>query len=156
MKNQAVVVLVFVVAFGVVHPALACSCSGVGAGSPDYREALQHADAVFRGTVLQVQDLRLPTDPPREGAFHPHRIVTFDADAAWAGPTSRRVFVFTGTGGGDCGFDFKVGRAYVVWATRSDWQTPGELSTGICTFTTALDDASDQLSQLGKPRKLKQ
>ncbi len=133
-----------------------CECVTIGASTPDYRAALRHTEAVFGGTVLQVQDLRLPTIPPREGSFLPYRMVVFDADVAWAGVKSRRVLVFTGTGGGDCGYSFEVGRAYVVWANRDDWRVPQDLSTGICTFTAPLEAAEEQMRQLGTPKALRQ
>ena len=125
--------------------ASACSCLTVGPGEADYRQALGSAEAVFRGTVREVQEL----------TSLGLRIVVFDADAAWAGIKAERVFVFTGNGGGDCGFSFEVGKAYVVWAKRDDWRFPDELSTSICSFTAPLESATDQLAQLGKPKRIK-
>ena len=43
-------------------------------------------------------------------------------------------FVDTGSGGGDCGFNFAVGSTYLVFAHRQP--TKGRLSTGICSRTS--------------------
>src|SRR5258708_4102213 len=43
----------------------------------------------------------------------------------------------TGLGGGDCGFDFEVGKQYLVYAFNDE---AGELSTNICTRTTRLEN----------------
>ena len=152
MRQKLLVGTVLVLALAVGRDAVACSC--YEPTNPDYRAALRTTDAVFRGTVVRVQDLLQPPVSPSDGAPLALRIIVFDADASWAGVKSRRVFIFTGVGGGDCGFDFKVGQPYVVWAKRNDSLAPNELSTGICSFTRALDEAGEQLRQLGKPRAI--
>jgi len=130
-------------------------CVIMADSQPDYRAALRRTEAVFRGTVLQVVELSVPTIPPHDGSFLPIRMVVFDADVTWAGVRSRRVMVFTGFGSSDCGYAFKVGHAYIVWADRDDWRTPEELHTGLCKNTVAVEDADEQLRQLGKPRMVK-
>jgi hypothetical protein len=126
--------------------AWSCECAVVGSGDTNYRQALQYSDAVFRGTVLEVLPLHAVDN----------RVIVLEADAVWKGITSRRVFLFTGTGGGDCGYSFEVGKKYIVWAKRDDRLAPGELSTGICTYTAPLEKADAQVRDLGKPRALKQ
>ena len=49
-------------------------------------------------------------------------------------------------GGGDCGYDFKVGSRYVVYAF--DYSKTGRLSTSICTRTKPLDEAKEDLDFL--------
>jgi hypothetical protein len=53
--------------------------------------------------------------------------------------------IATGNGGGDCGYEFEVGRTYLVYASRD---TAGILSTHLCTRTKLLDDAKDDLTYL--------
>jgi hypothetical protein len=43
----------------------------------------------------------------------------------------RRVTIYTGAGGGDCGFDFVVGNEYLVYARESG----GRFETGLCDYT---------------------
>jgi hypothetical protein len=126
--------------------ASACSCLTVGPGEPDYRWQLQFADAVFQGIVREVRDLE----------SIPLKLIVFDADAAWKGVKASRVLIFTGWGGGDCGFDFEVGKKYLVWAKRNESQAPGELAAGTCSPTASLESAGVQLTQLGRPKQLKQ
>ena len=133
---------------------LACECLTVGSGGTDYAKQVRDFDAVFRTTVLQIHELRFPTIPPKGDEFYRLRLVVFDADAAWAGIKARRVLVFTGIGAGDCGYDFTMGRSYLVWARRDEWLAPGELATGICTYTASIEEAKEQLRQLGRPRAL--
>ena len=120
----------------------ACSCER-SFGEPDYRHALRNVDAVFSGEVLEIQELR------SLGL----RLVVFNSESSWSGVKASPVFVFTGTGGGDCGYSFEVGKTYIVWAIRNE---SGELNTSICSFTVPLAAGGDQLAQLGKPRRPKQ
>ena len=53
----------------------------------------------------------------------------------------------TGLGGGDCGFDFEVGKQYLVYAFKYAFKDEtGELSTNICTGTTRLEKSSENLA----------
>jgi hypothetical protein len=45
--------------------------------------------------------------------------------------------------GGDCGFDFEVGKKYLVYAFKDE---AGELSTNICTRTTRLERSRGNLA----------
>ena len=127
----------------------ACSCLRTEPES-DYRRLLQNTDAVFRGTVLRVQELTgIPGRDLQRSAL---RLVVFQVSGAWKGINQRVAYVFTGRGGGDCGYPFEEGSEYVVWATRDSVDAPGELSTDRCRSTCELHDASRQLEQLGKPK----
>jgi hypothetical protein len=145
-RKRIAIGIILAVMVSVPTSLLACSCVTVGTGEFDYRQTAKDSAAVFRGTVVEVLQLQSVA----------LQMVVVDADAAWAGIKSRRVYVFTGYGGGDCGYPFEVGKQYIVWANRNEEWAPGELSTGICSFTTPLEAASEQLRQLGKPRKLKE
>ena len=54
----------------------------------------------------------------------------------------------TGFGGGDCGYPFQEGKAYVVFAYRAN---DGQLGTGICSKTAPL--VCTDLEELGPPVK---
>jgi hypothetical protein len=58
------------------------------------------------------------------------------------------VVVFTGSGGGDCGFPFRRGESYLVYASAN---TDGWLGTGICGRTAELSRAAADLRELGTP-----
>ena len=36
-------------------------------------------------------------------------------DRAWKGSVAEEVFIQTGSGGGDCGYRFEVGRSYLLY-----------------------------------------
>jgi len=60
----------------------------------------------------------------------------------WRGEVTGVVEVSTGAGGGDCGYSFRRGHQYVIYAHKSP---QGTLSTNICTPTKLLSKASADL-----------
>jgi hypothetical protein len=70
--------------------------------------------------------------------------VKFDIDEAWKGASDQAV-VYTGTGGGDCGYPFEIGRKYLVYASL---QKEGWLYAGICGETKSLSEAGGDVSVL--------
>lgn len=82
------------------------------------RQAFRHAFAVFRGTVVQVQNMDA-------GERSEPMLVTFKVDRGWKGPVAEtmRVFVFGSPPLGD-GYHFREGQRYIVYATNDvpqDW-----------------------------------
>jgi hypothetical protein len=113
----------------------ACSCAS--AVSPC--KETWTADAVFIGEV--VANVRL-TEPE---VFGPHR-VTFDVREVFKGVDDRLVDVFTGSGHGDCGFNFSSRGPYLVYAHRNP--LTGTLNTSICSRTTVAAWAGQDLKVL--------
>jgi hypothetical protein len=62
--------------------------------------------------------------------------------------TADTVEIVTGIGGGDCGYPFRAGRTYLVYASRHRVRDANYLSTGICSNTRELDQAGDDLAYL--------
>lgn len=107
-------------------PTAAAACSCAPSGPPC--QAYFSTDAVFVATVQSITTRERPAgDRPFE-----RRLVRLAIDGPSRGVTGTSVDVWTGTGGGDCGFGFKEGLRYVVYAYR---QADGTLSTGICSRT---------------------
>src|SRR5262249_10049444 len=72
------------------------------------------------------------------------RRIRFDVAEAFRGVSGATVDVLTGLGGGDCGYPFRVGERYLVYAQAS---TDGStLDTGICTRTRPIGDAAEDLA----------
>ena len=124
--------------------ASACSC---GPSGPPCQNAFQ-VDAVFAGTVTRVTPL--PDDGP---PLRPNEVripktvrVEFSAVTGFRGLQSTRVSVFTAGSGPTCGYAFKEGESYLVYATRGP---DGGLVTGICSRTRPLAEAADDLRFLG-------
>ena len=114
--------------------ALACSCADMGAG---VCQTYWVTPAVFSGRVVQVEDVKRTAE---EGYFLKKK-VRFAVIDAFRGVTGETVEVLTGSGGGDCGYNFEVNESYLVYA----WNNGGKLSTGICSRTRRLTDAAEDL-----------
>lgn len=66
----------------------------------------------------------------------------------WKGPKEPFVSLETGTGGGDCGYPFRVGTPYLVFAFTNE---AGILETGICSGNRGILLDSAGLRELGQP-----
>lgn len=122
----------------------ACSCAGNGPPCESYGMA----SAVFAGTVIGERLSERPKKGERtkidEIDWVP-RAVKFSVEQAYSGVTGTEVEVFTGRGGGDCGYGFQVGQRYLVYA----YQYQDKLSTSICTRTRLFSQATEDLAFLG-------
>jgi hypothetical protein len=67
------------------------------------------------------------------------KAVTFDVERQWKGTAGEALTVFTGSGGGDCGSPFDVGRTYLVYATAREGSAGGVLQSSICHRGLAAD-----------------
>lgn len=138
--------VVWLAALGLVtlspDKAVACECQASG---PPCQNAFR-VDAVFVGTARAMSTIpRTPNSPSL------HRVVVFTIERAFRGVQDALVEVTTGMGGGDCGYAFKVGERYVVYAYKMN---DGRLGTGTCTRTRLVSQAADDLAfleQLSSP-----
>jgi len=128
---------------------MACSCMGGGSPCQGYGGAT----AVFVGTVIDVRTKeRTPTRDPREIDWSP-RTFKFSIEEPFLGVAGANVEIATGTGGGDCGYDFKIGERYLVYAYRYS-DEDSRLSTGICTRTRPYAKAEEDLEFLRRVSSL--
>ncbi|MEK3882285.1 hypothetical protein [Paenibacillus sp. PL2-23] len=117
--------------------AYACSC----AMNPGVEEAKENSDAVFKGTVTRRDE------PAKWLAWSSSDPVTweFQVDEVWKGKVASKLSVISSASTASCGFAFEVGQAYVVYAhQRSD-----SLEVSLCSRTTALSSAGQDLTELG-------
>src|SRR5215207_9117855 len=106
----------------------ACSCF---AGQPPCA-AFGAASAVFVGTLTDSRT-REPKAKTREEVDWTPVVVRFAVLQPFLGVEGAEVEVATGRGGGDCGYYFRKGETYLVYAHGGrDGKT---LATGICTRT---------------------
>ncbi|MFE8700017.1 hypothetical protein ACFYKX_05190 [Cytobacillus sp. FJAT-54145] len=118
----------------------ACSC----AGPSSVIEELEHSKAVFTGIVLDIRERK-----SFEG--YVTKKVLFDVSLSWKGVSESQIIIVTGQGGGDCGFEFRIGEEYLVYANKSPLYGENEaLSTGICDRTTEISVAAEDILILGK------
>ena len=127
--------------FGVVSPvARACSC----AGKETPCDGFGSASAVFSGTVTATrQKERAKVNDPDDVGYA--RIFKFSVEQSFRGVDTTEVEILTGSGGGDCGYDFKIGGRYLVYAYRYH----NDLVTTICSRTTPFAQANEDLAFLG-------
>jgi hypothetical protein len=131
---------------------LACSCPSSG---PPCQNAFQ-VDAVFAGTVRSISALPDDGPPLRPGeARIPLAVrVDFAAVMTFRGIPAPTVSVVTPGSGPACGYEFKQGERYLVYASRAADGTG--LVTGICSRTRPLAAADDDLrflQRLSAPRE---
>jgi hypothetical protein len=119
----------------------ACTCGG---GVP-FREVAKGANssAVFSGEVLDVET-GLPSSS-----------VTFQVSEVWKGRERETVEVSTPRSGASCGYAFKEGQEYLVyayWGPQGSPPTPA-LKVDICTETKPLSEAGANLRVLGEGQR---
>ena len=64
--------------------------------------------------------------------------VLFDVTNTWKGVEQSQMIITTGQGGGDCGYDFKKGQEYLVYANESTMYGAKSLASTICDRTDVL------------------
>jgi len=134
-------------------PAFGCTC----APPPEVKTtselaARTKADAIFEGKVesvelgwklneAQVGDVipTIATDLDHNG---PVILVSLEILHSYRGDQRKSTRLSTGLGGGDCGFDFEVGKKYLVYASKDE---AGELSTSTCAGTARLEKGRTNL-----------
>lgn len=108
-------------------------------------EVWWQTSVIFVGRVTRI---RTVTDEAEDGAERTSRIVTMRVGERLRGleRRDRDVEVRTGAGGSDCGFDFRAGETYLVYAGES--ALTGRLETGICSRTALAEEATADLAYL--------
>jgi hypothetical protein len=125
------------------NSAQGCTC--MGGETPC--QAFGRSSAVFVGSVTSVKTA--PHGQPRnvEEVDWTPRSFKFLVEIPFLGVDGTEMEVATGRGGGDCGYDFKAGKRYLVYAYRST--KDNRLATSICSRTRAVEMADDDIKFLG-------
>lgn len=132
--------LIAYLAFG-AEAGLACTC--VPSKGP--AEDLKLAAAVFSGKVVEIRRHK------RGGDIFARVEAVLRVERVWKGVEATTVSVFTASHSATCGYGFKEGRTYLVYAHKD---AEGRLSTGICWRTRRLKDAGKDLRELGAGREM--
>ena len=111
-----VAVILVLSAFGpVVRSAFACSCVLPGPAC----QAYWNTSAVFDATVIRISPVeRTESIGDREFTYS-DKIVTLTVHKAWKGAQPGPLEVHTSGNGASCGYDFKEGQRYLVFAHLS-------------------------------------
>ncbi|HKO98911.1 MAG TPA: carboxypeptidase regulatory-like domain-containing protein [Pyrinomonadaceae bacterium] len=122
--------------FSFSSPTQACDCFSAGPVCQEYWQT----SAVFVGTVIDSKIVR----QKREDFEDEQRLVRLSVDEGFRGVEGPQVEVRTGTGGGDCGYNFRLAQQYLVYASEHE----GKLFTGICSRTREIAAAADDLKYM--------
>lgn len=156
LKRTLTTALTFVALFFVSESA-ASACSCMPPGPP--REEAERARAVFAGEVVEVEpagEVVKKADEKCEqeqGAWqsamptHKNVRVRFKVTRVWKNVAASEVVVTTPTNSAACGYAFRKGESYVVYAYGSG--ELGQLTTGLCSRTRTLSSAEEDLRDLG-------
>jgi len=145
--------------FGRLWP---CEC--LGKTSP--QQSLACKDAVFIGYVVDISQGTqwVAHDTPRpedcslrleyengsyDLCFAPDHVVTFEITTSWKGVELGKAAVKTDAQATACGYGFRVGESYLVYAERN--RPTGELSTSTCSLTKLEPEAATDRLALGPP-----
>ena len=136
--------LLFVVAPRVAH---ACSCMASGPAC----QAFWKTDAVFDATVLAITPSGEQYGNGPAGPLYAEHLVRLQVKQAWKGVQPGELDVVTRGTDAACGYDFKLGARYLVFAHR---HPAGRLSVSRCSATKPFDGAgedADFLASLSSP-----
>ena len=120
---------------------LACVC---GAVSPC--DEYGQESHIFVGTVEAMSPSRKISESiPQSNITWVSEQVSarFSVEKVYKGPNAKELAVET-TANMECGYSFRVGKKYLVFATK--WK--GKLLTGLCSHTSEYQDASEDLAFL--------
>src|SRR5918998_3789036 len=118
--------------------AYACQCTMLPDGM-DAERALADSEAVFSGEVVKIDR----PSPLKSGADL--ETDTFRVSEVWKGPQQRTLEVHTALMGMSCGYPFKEGQEYLVYA----YTGKQGLEVDLCNGTQRLTEAEADLRVLG-------
>lgn len=143
MRGILAVLISAALAAGLPSVAEACSCAPPQGTA---RDSLAARDAVFSGRVV---GLRLPRRGPDGHREEGTLIASFEVERSWKGRFGQGVEVRTAISSAACGFPFRLGQRYLVFASGH----PKLLGTNLCARTAALVESEQALRELGEPER---
>jgi hypothetical protein len=134
--------IVSIMAVFIPSSAYACSCAQPAAVEAEFGRS----ETVFAGRAIEVKELRNLNGSMMKSAL-------FEIGQIWKGGPESQIIIYTGGGGGDCGYHFEEGREYLVYAYPSTMYGNKErLVTIICNRTDVLAQAQADLVVLGEAK----
>ncbi len=145
MPRRVFAALLVALAGALLAPAAeACDCGATGPPCI----AFPKTPVLFAGRVTQVSELSIPDKTEKNDFVYRYQLVRFEVEENFRGQPRTSIEVTTGEGGGDCGFHFRTGERYLVYA--GELPETGRLYTSICTRTRLLSEAAADLDFLRK------
>ena len=139
-------VCIWILGIILAYNAHACSCITL---DTTLRQEIRNTKLIFVGKVLKREtvDFLIPMGWFAPDTFSKQKFYFEIMDCIKGNlPEKQQPFVFTGFGGGDCGFTFIEGNTYVVYAEINDkhYQSTPKVApyveTNICTRTHLLEN----------------
>jgi hypothetical protein len=146
---KAIIVLIapIIVALFPTERAFACSC--VVPGTPE--EEFKEFDAVFMGTVTSISERPAPDYLSEiDKLFYPKVKIGIKVGQSWKGVTTDFIYVYTGYGMGDCGYQTTGFETYLFYA----YGPIDDLNISICSRTSLYHEAQEDRSFLESVDKL--
>ncbi len=132
------IICLVAIVFTLHTAALACKCAEHPAKPK--RKEFKTTDRIFTGKVISVKDTVFGEMKVRGGASY--KAYTFEVIGYYKGKKTEKIItIITGQGGGDCGYNFTVGKNYTVHATMQgvgffiDGVEQQQLHTNSCSYT---------------------
>ena len=125
-----------------------CTCIPPKTVTAQVRQAVQRADVVVAGSVLELRWKVAQLWPDRPDSRTMFRLAVMIPERSWKGDVADTLILWTPDSEDVCGYPFVEGERYLVFATRRDSTS---LSTGLCTLTQPLAGADRYLRVLGAP-----
>jgi hypothetical protein len=120
----------------------ACDC--MFGGSPPCEEYWR-SEAVFAGKVVRKETFYVEEGEGNSRDKYQQVLARFSIEQAFKGIAGDEVGIVTGMGGGDCGYHFKEGERYVVYAIRSG-RDKSRLYAGICNRIKLVAEAEEDFA----------
>ncbi|MCI0665465.1 MAG: hypothetical protein L0220_30770 [Acidobacteria bacterium] len=136
----SLIILLFTIISVLVPRVEACTCMLTLSGIHPCQEYWR-VSAVFAGQANEVSTI--PLDLGDGSTGYRQKLVRFTIVEAFRGVEGSTVEILTGMGGGDCGYDFKKGERYFVYAYRNS--NNNKLYAGICGRTMPLSQATSDV-----------
>lgn len=136
-------VLIFSFVFNYL-PNTSHACSCVESGT--VQEELTRSSAVFSGKVIEIVDKN--KNNSIQSSADPIAVV-FEVEESWKGMDQTQVVVYTERSSDSCGYEFVLNNEYLVYAREN----AVDLNTSICSRTTLLSAADQDMKELGEGEK---
>lgn len=123
----------------------ACTCIG----KESIEEAYKSADLVISGEIVSIEEIVSKVEYDIDWTLYE---VVIKTNESFKNGLNSLIKIFTGTGGGDCGYVFKEGENYIIYANLYVINRENEYMTDDCMRTILVSDSSNEIQEL---RKLK-
>jgi hypothetical protein len=138
-RSAFIALIVFASLTWLTQTVSACTC--MPSGLPC--QAYWTTSTIFTGEVIEIT--ATPSDNERLPGYS-QKLVRFAVSEPFRGVSGTLIDAITGNGGGDCGYPFRVGNSYLVYAYRDP--KDNKLYANICSRTRPLSEAGEDLEYI--------